>query len=216
MTLRLHNYFRSSASYRVRIALHLKKLPFEYVTVHLVKDGGQQLAEGYRSKNPMAQLPTLEIPIDGTVRLVAQSMAILELLEELHPEPALLPRDKFLRARARELAELINAGIQPHQNLATRKRLDGLKEGLGTENSKHYNEVGLAAYEARVKETAGDFSVGDAPSLADVCLVPQVFSARGFDIDVDARFPTIAAIDRRCAALEGFALAHPSKQPDAA
>jgi maleylpyruvate isomerase len=213
MTYRLYNYFRSSASYRVRMALNYKQLPFEYIPVHLVK--GEQLQPDYQSRNPMSQLPTLELPIEGTTRLVCQSMAILELLEEMHPEPALLPRDPFLRARARELAELVNAGIQPHQNLTTRKRLDALQADLGTENSRFHNESGLAAYEARAKETAGRFSVGDMPTFADLCLVPQIFSARGFDIDVDARFPLLAAIDRACADIPAFAAAHPSKQPDA-
>ncbi len=213
MTYRLYNYFRSSASYRVRMALNYKAVPYEYVAVHLVK--GEQLQPDYQSRNPMAQLPTLELPIEGTTRLVSQSMAILELLETLHPEPALLPRDAFLRARVRELSELVNAGIQPHQNLTTMKRLDAIQAGLGLENARFHNESGLAAYEARVKDTAGRFSVGDMPTFADLCLVPQVFSARRFDIDVEKRFPLLAAIDRACAEVPAFAAAHPSKQPDA-
>lgn len=216
MTVRLYNYFRSSASWRVRIALHYKGIPFEYVPVHLVKDGGEQHGEAYTAKNPMQQLPTLELPIDGTTRLVSQSLAILELLEELHPSPALLPKDPFLRARTRELAELVNAGIQPHQNLTTRKRLDAIQPGLGVASPKFHNESGLAAYEARCKETAGRFSIGDSPTFADLCLVPQIFSARGFEIDVDAKFPLLAAIDRACAALPAFIAARPDQQPDAA
>jgi maleylpyruvate isomerase len=215
MTLRLYNYFRSSASYRVRIALHLKGLPFEYVPVHLVKDGGEQHGAAHRARNPMAQVPTLELELGGQRRMIAQSMAILELLEELHPSPALLPKDPFLRARARELAEAVNAGIQPHQNLAIRKRLDALEAGLGTPNSRHFNELGLSALEERVQETAGRFCIGDSPTFADLCLVPQIFSARGLEIDVDAKYPTLARIDRACAALPAFAAAHPSAQPDA-
>lgn len=216
MTLRLYNYFRSSASYRVRIALHLKGLPFEYLPVHLVKDGGEQLGTEHRRRNPMAQVPTLEIELGGQRRMIAQSMAILELLEELYPSPALLPKDPFLRARARELAEAINAGIQPHQNLAIRKRLEEIEAGLGTKSARHYNEVGLLALEERVQDTAGLFCIGDSPTFPDLFLVPQIFSARGLEIDVDTKYPTLARIDRACAELPAFAAAHPSKQPDAA
>jgi maleylpyruvate isomerase len=215
MTLRLFNYFRSSASYRVRIALHFKSLPFEYVPVHLMKDGGEQHGAAHRERNPMEQVPTLEIELGGQRRMIAQSMAILELLEELHPTPALLPKDPFLRARARELAEAVNAGIQPHQNLAIRQRLEAIEVGLGARSARHHNEVGLSALEARVKETAGRFCIGDSPTFPDLFLVPQLFSARGLEIDVDRQYPTLARIDRACAELPAFAAAHPSKQPDA-
>lgn len=215
MTLRLYNYFRSSASWRVRIALGWKGLAYEYVSVHLVKDGGQQHGAAHRARNPMEQVPTLELTLGGETRLVAQSMAILELLEELHPEPALLPRDPFRRARARELAELVNAGIQPHQNLGPMGRIEALQEGAGRAHARHFNEVGLAAFEARVQDTAGAFSVGDAPSFADVCLVPQLYSARRFGVDV-APFPTLVRIEAALATLPAFAAAHPDRQPDAA
>ena len=213
MTMRLFNYWRSSASYRVRIALSFKGLAYNYVPVHLVK--GQQKEQAHHARNPIDQIPALELEIAGKPRVVAQSMAILEMLEELYPEPSLLPRDPFLRCRARELAELVNSGIQPHQNLSTINRLDAIEKGLGRKSAILYNEVGLAAFEARVQDTAGRCSVGDAPTFADLCLVPQMYSARRFEIDVAARFPTLNRIDLALNALPAFIAAHPDKQPDA-
>lgn len=212
--IKLYNYWRSSASWRVRIALNLKGLSWQYVPVSLV-EGEQNRAE-HRSRNTMEQVPALEIEIDGRRRIVAQSIAILELLEEMFPEPALLPSDRFLRARARELAEAINSGIQPHQNLTPLSRIDALSPGAGKASARHFNEIGLAALEARTKETAGRFCVGDRPTFADLCLVPQLAGARRFEVpDIEARFPTLVAIERECAALEAFRKAQPDAQPDA-
>src|SRR5688572_30278595 len=124
MKLRLHNYWRSSASHRVRIALGLKNLPYEYLPVHLVKDGGEQKTEAHRARNPMAQVPALEIvEDDGTVRFLSQSVAIIEYLEDRFPAPPILPRDPFLRAQSRALAEIVNSGIQPFQNLTTTRKI---------------------------------------------------------------------------------------------
>jgi maleylpyruvate isomerase len=209
----LFNYFRSSASYRVRIALGLKGIAYEYVPVHLVKK--EQMAAAHHARNPMDQIPALELEIDGKTRIVAQSIAILELLEEMHPAPALLPKDRFLRCRARELAELVNAGIQPHQNMSPMARIDALSKGAGRESAIFHNTMGLAAFEERVKETAGKYCVGDAPSFADLCLVPQLFSARRFEIDVAGKFPTLTRIDAALAELPAVAAAHPDRQPDA-
>lgn len=213
MGMRLFNYWRSSASYRVRIALGIKGIAYEYVPVHLVKK--EQLSGAHHARNPMEQIPALELEIDGKTRVVAQSLAILEMLEELHPSPALLPKDTFLRCRARELAELVNAGIQPHQNMTPMARIDALSAGAGRASATHYNEVGLAAFEERVKETAGTYCIGEAPSFADLCLVPQLYSARRFEIDVAARFPTLHRIDAALAQIPGVAAAHPDRQPDA-
>ncbi len=213
-SLRLHNYFRSSASYRVRIALALKNVPYEYVAVHLVKNGGEQLAAPHHGKNPMDQVPALELTLDGAPRVIAQSVAIIELLDEVFPEPPLFPRDAFLRARTRELVEIVNSGIQPHQNLAPMRRIDQLAQGAGKLHAQHYNRLGLAAYEERVKETAGAFSIGDAVSAADLFLYPQLTTARRFEIDL-APFPTLLAIEERCRALPAFQAAAPDKQPDA-
>lgn len=213
-SLRLHNYFRSSASFRVRIALAFKGIHYEYVPVHLVKGGGEQFSAAHHQQNPMEQVPSLELVLDGVPRVVAQSVAILELLEELYPEPPLYPRDSFLRARTRELVEIINSGIQPHQNLAPMKRIDQLAAGGGRLHAQHYNSVGLAAYEERLRQTAGRYSIGDEITAADVFLVPQLVAARRFEVDLTA-FPTIVAIDERCRAHPAFAAAAPDKQPDA-
>lgn len=215
MSIRLYNYWRSSASWRVRAALHLKALAFEYVPVHLVR--GEQRSSEHHARNPMDQVPALQLELPGRGEvLVAQSLAIIELLDELHPEPALLPRDPYLRARARELAEIVNAGIQPHQNLTPMGRIDALEAGAGKLHARHFNEVGLAAYESRAKDVAGRFSVGDSPSIADLCLIPQIYSARRFEVpDLEARFPLLMRIEAACNALPAFAAAHPDAQPDA-
>lgn len=212
--MRLFSYWRSSASWRVRIGLRLKGLAYEYVPVHLVQR--EQKSGEHHARNPMEQVPALELELGGRRVVVAQSIAILELLEELHPEPALLPRDPYLRARARELAEIVNAGIQPHQNLSPMQRIDALSPGAGKEHAKLANELGLAAYEERAKEVAGRFSVGDAPTVADLCLVPQLYSARRFGLeDLEARYPTLLRIEAACAELDAFRGAHPDVQPDA-
>lgn len=215
MTMRLYNYWRSSASWRVRSALHLKGIAFEYVPVHLVQ--GEQRSAEHQARNPMEQVPALELELPGRGRVVVtQSLAIIELLDELHPEPALLPRDPYLRARARELAEIVNAGIQPHQNLTPMGRIDALQAGAGKLHARHFNDVGLAAYEARAKDVAGRFSVGDSPSIADLCLIPQIYSARRFEVpDLEARFPLLMRIEAACNALPAFQAAHPDAQPDA-
>jgi maleylpyruvate isomerase len=212
--IKLYNYWRSSASWRVRTALHLKGIPFEYVSIQLVK--GEHKTGAHHARNPMEQLPALELELDGTTRVVAQSMAILELLEERFPEVPLLPSDAFLRARCRELAEMVNSGIQPHQNLGPLNRIDALQAGAGKAHAQHFNDVGLAALEERVKETAGRFCVGDRPSFADICLVPQLYSARRFEVaDLATRFPRLLAIEAACAELPAFRAAHADAQPDA-
>lgn len=211
--LRLYNYFRSSASYRVRIALALKGVPYEYVPVHLVRGGGEQRAPAHHARNPMDQVPALELVLDGTPRVVAQSVAIVELLDELFPEPPLFPADPFLRARTRELVEIVNSGIQPHQNLAPMKRIDALVEGAGKLHAQHFNRTGLAAYEERVKETAGAFSIGDAVTAADLFLYPQLTTARRLEIDLSP-YPTLLAIEARCREIPAFQSSAPEKQPD--
>src|SRR5690606_4726115 len=177
--MKLYSYFRSSAAYRVRIALNLKGLAYETVPVHLLKDGGQQLSDSYRSLNPTALVPTL---VDGDLA-VGQSMAILEYLEETHPEPALLPRDAKGRARVRAIAQTIACDIHPLNNLRVLKYL---KRTLGVPDEaknawyRHWVEEGLAALEtmlARSPET-GRYCHGDTPTMADICLVPQIANAR--------------------------------------
>ncbi|MFO0608926.1 MAG: maleylacetoacetate isomerase [Polyangiales bacterium] len=212
--MRLHNYWRSSASWRVRIALAHKGIAYEYVAVNLVKDGGEQRGDAYRALNPMMQVPTLAWEENGETRLLTQSIAILEYLEETHPEPALLPRDPYLRARARQLAELINSGVQPLQNLEPQRYVREELEGDATAWTRHFIVRGMAALEEEAKRSAGDFLVGDAVSFADVCLVPQMFATRRFAGGADA-FPTLARIEARCLELPAFQQAAPERQPDA-
>ena len=214
MKLVLHNYWRSSASYRVRIGLGLKQLPYDYVAVNLL--AAEQGAETYRARNPMAQVPTLEITeADGRTIALTQSLAILEYLDERWPEPAVLPRDLYLRARARQLAEIINSGIQPMQNSGTVRRVVALG-GNETDWMRPFIADGLAAFARTAAETAGAFCVGDAPTLADVCLVPQLAAVHRFGIPLDPRCDRLLEIEARCLALPAFASAAPARQPDAA
>jgi maleylpyruvate isomerase len=209
--MRLYNYWRSSASWRVRIALHWKGLPFEYVPVQIVER--RQSEPEYAQKNPMQQVPTLEVEDEGAIVALGQSLAIIEYLEECHPTPPLLPAGRVARARARQLAECVNAGIQPFQNLPV---LGVIKDELGGDSvafARRWNTRGLEALEA-LAGSAGAFLVGDAPSIADVCLIPQLYSARRFGVEVGA-FPTLLRIEAACNALPAFVAAHPDRQPDA-
>jgi maleylpyruvate isomerase len=212
MKLVLHNYWRSSASHRVRIGLGLKQLRYEYVAVNILHK--EQLADVYRAKNPMAQVPTLEITEDdGTTRSLVQSIAILEYLDDRWPEPSIRPADPYLRARCRTLAEIVNAGIQPHQNLTTTKRVKDFG-GDAEAWTRSFVADGLAALERTAGDVSGAFLVGDAPTIADCCLVPQLASARRFGVDI-APYPLLLAIEQRCLALPAFTEAVPERQPDA-
>jgi maleylpyruvate isomerase len=212
--MKLYGYWRSSATWRVRIALAHKGIAYEYVPVHLVRDGGEQHSDTYRRLNPMEQVPLLEIEEDGKVHRVAQSLAILELLEERHPTPPLLPADPFRRARARQLAEMVNSGIQPLQNLGVLQHVKRVL--LADENAwaVHFIAKGLAALERTAAETAGAFLVGDSVSVADVCLVPQLYGARRYKIDL-AAYPILSRVEATCSALPAFQAAHADRQPDA-
>lgn len=208
--MKLYGYWRSSASWRVRIALNLKGLGYEYVPVHLVRDGGEQHGADHQARNPMRQVPVLEV--EGG-RLISQSLAILEYLEEVHPEPALLPADPLLRAKVRQLAETMNSGIQPLHNLAVLQHVQSL--GMDSKAwGAHWVNRGLQALEAVVAESAGRFCVGDQPTFADACLVPQLYAARRFDADLSLA-PTLLRVEEACAALEAFQKAHADNQPDA-
>lgn len=212
--MRLHGYFRSSSSHRCRIALNLKGLAYDYAPVHLVRDGGQQRTDSYRALNPQALVPTLEA--DGLV--LTQSPAILEWLEETRPEPALLPADAATRAAVRAFCAVIACEIHPLQNLRTLQYL-GEHYGQGPEGKEAWCQRwigdGLAACEALLaKRPATRFAFGDAPGMAEVYLVPQMFSARRFKVDTSA-LPRLTAITEACAALAPFAEAEPSRQPDA-
>lgn len=212
--LTLHGYWRSSCSWRVRIALNLKGLPYAYVPVHLLKDGGQQHTGAYRAKNPLGTVPVLEVREEGAApRYLAQSLAILEFLEERHPAPALLPQDPFARARVRMLAELVNSGIQPLQNLSVLQHV----KALGQDDrawSAHWIGRGMAALQQSVQESAGRYCVGDSVSFADLCLIPQLYACRRFGVD-PAAYPVLARIEAECASLPAFQAAHADRQPDA-
>lgn len=212
MKLALHNYWRSSASHRVRIGLALKELPYEYVVVNILKR--EQHSDTYTARNPMGQVPTLEVTEDdGTVRAIAQSLPILEYIEERWPEKPILPRDLYLRARTRQLAEIVNSGIQPLQNLSVTKAVKAFG-GDEVVWPKSFIADGLVAFERACADIAGKFCVGDAPSIADCCLVPQLASARRFGVDISER-TLLLGIEERCLALAAFASAAPDRQPDA-
>ena len=213
--MKLHTYFRSSAAFRVRIALNLKGLAYESLPVHLLREGGEQLKDSYRAINPAAMVPTLE---DGGV-VLGQSLAIIEYLDEVHRAAPLMPADAIGRARVRELALTVACDIHPLANLRVlRHLLHDLKVSEEAKNawSVHWVKEGLAVLEAKLAGSAatGVFCHGDVPTLADCCLVPQVFNARRVGVDM-APYPTIVRIDAACMALPAFAAAHPSQQADA-
>ncbi|WP_426662506.1 maleylacetoacetate isomerase [Rhodanobacter aciditrophus] len=211
----LYGYWRSSAAYRVRIALALKGLAWESRPVHLVKDGGEQHAAGYAAMNPQQMVPTLR---DGE-RVLMQSLAIMEYLEETRPEPPLLPADARGRARVRALAQLVACDIHPLGNLRVLQYLErelGAGEAQRGAWSRHWIASGFAAMEAMLAGNAatGRYCHGDTPGLADACLVPQVYNARRWKLPLDD-YPTIRRIDAACGELEAFRGAAPEAQPDA-
>lgn len=206
----LYGYFRSTAAYRVRIALNLKGLCAEDRFVHLRK--GEQTEPAYRKINPAGLVPYW---IDDDLEL-AQSIAIIEYLDETHPEPALLPADSKRRAIVREIALMVAADIHPIGNLRVLNRLIGMgvDEATRAAWSRHWIEIGFEAIEARLAHLPGPFALGDEPTLADICIVPQVFNARRFGVDL-APYERIAAIDAAAAKLDAFAAAEPGRQADA-
>ncbi len=209
--MKLHGYFRSSAAFRVRIALNLKSLRYEDVFHHLRK--GEHLKESYAKLNPQKLLPTLQL--DNGAALT-QSLAIIEYLEETHPQPPLLPRDSVARAQVRSLAMIPACEIHPLQNLRVLKYVRdtyGQDEAGSFAWGRHWNEVGLEAYENTVAATAGIYSYGDTPTVADICLVPQIFGAKRFATDL-TRYPKVIGIYDACMKLDAFERAQPGKQPD--
>jgi maleylacetoacetate isomerase len=211
--VKLHTYFRSSCSYRVRIALHWKGLPFESEFVHLRR--GEQHDDERLSLNPQGLVPTLE---DGEL-VLSQSFAILEYLEEQYPDPPLLPLQPAARARVRQISQAIVCEIQPLQNIGTLRSLRrdfGLSEADTTRYCRELVQRGLAAVEALLvgSPATGLCCHGDTPSFADLCLIPQVYNARRFDCDLST-CPTIERIDEHCTALGAFRQAAPHAQPDA-
>jgi maleylacetoacetate isomerase len=209
----LYSYWRSSASYRVRMALNLKGLDYRIEPVHLVQDGGQQHAPAYAALNPQQLVPTL---VDGQT-VIRQSMAMLEYLEDIAPEPALLPADPAGRARVRAIASAIACDIHPLNNLRVLKYLVGKLGAEETEKLswyRHWTETGLAAVERMIAEGAGAYCHGDQISIADCCLLPQVYNARRFDCDLSG-LDHIQRICTRLETLEAIRQAAPENQPDA-
>jgi maleylpyruvate isomerase len=210
--VKLYTYFRSSAAYRVRIALNLKNLPYEMVPIHLTKDGGYQRKPDFVAINPQMRVPAVVLA-NGDV--LTQSLAIIEYFDETHPEPPLLPADAIARAHVRAIAQMVACDIHPLNNLIA---LQYLKRSLKHEQAEidawyhHWVIEGFKAIEAMI--SPGPYACGAQPSLADVCLVPQVFNARRLKVPLDA-FPKIVAAETACLKLPAFDKARPENQPDA-
>lgn len=213
--MKLYTYFRSSAAYRVRIALNLKGLQAGMLPIHLVNNGGEQFSAAYAALNPQHLVPLL----DDDGKLLSQSLAIIEYLDETHAQVPLLPRDAAGRARVRALSQAIACDVHPINNLRV---LTYLSEKLGAtvqqKNDwyRHWVTLGLQALETEVARSpaTGLFCHGDAPTMADCCLVPQLYNARRFECDLSA-YPTLVAIAQRCEALPAFIDASPERQADA-
>jgi maleylacetoacetate isomerase len=213
--LKLYSYYRSSAAFRVRIALNLKQVQYEIIPIHLLREGGQQHSLTYRQLNPQGLIPALEE--DGNV--ITQSLAIIEYLEEKFPNPTLLPHDLLTRAQARAVAQSIACDIHPLNNLRVTNYLT--QQFLVDEPQKmgwyqHWIELGLRALEQQLAHapTTGKYCFGDSPTIADICLVPQLLNARRFHCSL-ADYPTLVAIEEQCLILPAFTAALPANQPDA-
>ena len=213
--LRLYSYWRSSAAYRVRIGLHLKQLAFETVPVHLVRDGGEQHSPAFHQANPQELVPVLE----HGQRMLRQSLAILEYLDEIWPQPPLLPATSRERQRVRALAQLVACDIHPLNNLRVLQYLErewSVPQPERDDWVRYWMATGFAAFEAMLSEhpSTGTFCDGNTPSLADCCMVPQLYNARRFGVDL-APYPTMLRVEQSCMALPAFQDALPENQPDA-
>lgn len=225
--MKLYNYFRSGTSFRVRIALALKGLPYEYVPIHLAK--GEHRESAYRALSPDGLVPVLDLEGMPEAGLLSQSMAIIEYLDEAFPEPPLMPRDPLGRAQVRALAQTIACEVHPVNNLRILKYLAqplGLTDGQRADWYNHWVSEGLAAYERRLADLEADrqarglpasrYSYGDHPTLADCCLVPQVINGQRFGLAIDALpLPRTLAVFNACMQLEAFQQATPERCPDA-
>lgn len=211
--LKLYNYFRSSTSYRVRIALHLKKLEFEYKPIHLLNNGGEQHSAEYRALNPVGGIPTL---VDGD-KVISQSFAIIEYLDEAFPQTyQLFPKDPYTRAKIRQVCENINADIHPLQNLKLMQYLEkkhGYNQEQKDEWCQKWIQEGFTAAEKILSETAKSYAFGDQVTAADIFIVPQLFSANRFKVDT-TQYPILSKINDNCLKLGAFQKSQPSNQVD--
>jgi maleylacetoacetate isomerase/maleylpyruvate isomerase len=213
--MKLYTFFRSSASYRVRIALNLKNIPYDQAPIHLRRGGGEQSMTAYKSINPQALVPALED--DG--KILTQSLAIIEYLEEKYPQPAILPADPADKAFVRSLALVIACEVHPIQNLRVLNHIKSTYNQTDAQVNRwaqHWIDLGLSAIEQMIlaQSRRGSFCFGDAPTLADICLIPQLGNARRFGCEL-AKYPTILEVEANCMAVPAFANAAPEKQPDA-
>ena len=210
--MKLYSYFRSSAAYRVRIALNLKGLSYDMVSIHLTKDGGRQHTPEFRAVNPQMRVPALELS-SGDV--LTQSLAIIEYLDEIHPEPPLLPADALARAKVRAIAQTIACDIHPLNNTSPLRYLKREFKHEQTDLDTWYHHwilVGFEAIEAMIKPSP--YACGAHVTLADICLVPQVYNARRLKVPLD-KFPKIVGVEAACLKLPAFDKARPENQPDA-
>ena len=209
-SLTLYSYYRSSCSYRVRIGLYFKELPFNYKAVHLLKSGGEQFQSKFSKINPFSQVPCLK----HDDLFLSQSLPILLYLEKLKPEPALLPENFFQAAEILSFCEMINSGIQPLQNLSVLKYIEDTVQSDKSQWSKHWIKKGLTACEIFLKRRAKSFCFGDKLSLADCFLIPQIYNAKRFKVDTKD-FPILDKINTHCLTTPAFEKAQPDNQPDA-
>ena len=213
--MKLYTFFRSSASYRVRIALNFKGLSSEQAPVHLRRGGGEQLMQAYKTINPQALVPALE----DNGRILTQSLAIIEYLEETHPTPPLLPKDPADKALVRSMAMVVACEIHPIQNLRVLQYVKATYNQSDEQVNKwaqHWIDLGLSALQEMIaaQPKRGRFCFGDSATLADICLIPQLGNARRYGCDL-SKYPMILEIEKNCNALPAFADAAPEKQPDA-
>jgi len=213
--MKLYTFFRSSASYRVRIALNWKGIGYEQAAIHLRRGGGEQLMPAYQALNPQGLVPALE----DNGRILTQSLAIIEYLEETHPNPPLLPQNAADKALVRSMALVIACEVHPIQNLRVLNYVKATYNQTDEQVNKwaqHWIDLGLSALQEMIigQSKGGKFCFGDSPTLADICLIPQLGNARRYGCDL-SKYPTILAIEKNCNAIPAFTDAAPEKQPDA-